>query len=426
MSTTETGFAGAPEPLDLPVIKELKRLRLDGVSTVIQVTRPAVDGRYPVIVFGHGAGTGNHTAFDEHATALARRGLVCLAGDKDLRAYSITRRDYGHMARQYADLAAWGREQAWARPDRVGYYGESEGAWVVPWAASLRRADFIALVSAPVVTAREQGLYAIGRYLDAVGAPASVFDAGVRLAGAVAPRGRFEYLDFNLTRYLPEIDCPVLVVYGAADISMPIVQGAERVMAKVPGPVAVRYYADADHGLRRGPDKHVSRTFLDDLAAWIECLEAEPAVAGAQPFQPFAAVTPPRGGAIMAEAGTGAAALVALAATGLGAAAGPRLRWPLTLAGAGALATIAAHTRYLYTLVKLASGYRTDPVAVRLGHQAVRLLGALSLVAAIIAVIRLRDPGTARATAGALTGLGGASLLLLLAARWGAFGPFKR
>ncbi|MDR1189196.1 MAG: hypothetical protein LBK95_17395 [Bifidobacteriaceae bacterium] len=424
VTTADTAFADAPPLAEHPVVRELRMVTLDGVPTVVQVTRPDAPGRFPVMVFGHGAGTGNHVAFDEHTEILARRGVIGLVGDKDLAAYTTIRRDYGHMARQYADLARWGRRQEWALPGRVGYYGESEGAWVAPWAASLSGADFVALVSAPVVTAREQGLYAIGSYMTAVGAPAAMFDAGMRLAGATMPRGWFEYLDFDSTRYLPGLECPVLVAYGAADISMPIVQGAQRVMAEVAGPVAVRYYASADHGLRRGPDKHVSRTFLNDLAGWVRCLTPSPAVAGAEPDQPFAAIPPPDSGVIATDGYIGVAALAALAAAGLGAkAASPRLRWPLALLRAGTVVTVVAHLRYMQLLFQLAASYRTDPVAVRIGHRMVRALGLATVAAGGIAAFRVRESRSRRAVAGAAAGLGGAAVLLSLISRWGAFGP---
>ncbi|MDR1441538.1 MAG: hypothetical protein LBJ02_03990 [Bifidobacteriaceae bacterium] len=427
VTSQDTSFSAAPAPANFGVIRELSVHLLDGVRTVTQVTRPDAPGQFPVMIFGHGAGTGSHVAFDEHCAVLARQGIVCLVGDKDLNAYTTTRRDYGHMARQYSDLARWGRAQAWARPDRVGYYGESEGAWLVPWSASMGGADFVVLVSAPVVTPREQGLYAIGTYLASVGAPPAVFDAGMRLAGATMPRGRFEYLDFNSARYLPRLDCPVLVVYGAADLSMPTVQGAQRVMADVPGPVAVRYYADADHGIRRGEDKHVSLAFLNDLAGWVHCLAASPAVAGAVPVQPFAAVAPPPSGPITTDGYVGAAALAALAAAGWGAKWLPaRLRWPMALLRAGAVATVLAHVRYLRLLIQLSTNYRTDPVAVRVGHHTVRGLGLATALAGAVAAARLPESRSRRVLAQSVAGLGGAAVLLSLAARWGAFGPFRR
>ncbi|MDR0593764.1 MAG: hypothetical protein LBG60_11015 [Bifidobacteriaceae bacterium] len=426
-ASTATGFAGAPAPNDFKVVSELALVRLDGRPTVVQATRPDAPGRFPVLIFCHGAGTGNHTAFDEHCAVLARRGLACLVADKDLAAYSTLRRDYGHLARQYADLAEWGRRQPWALDGRVGYYAESEGAWPAPWAATLSPASFLALVSAPVVSPRRQALYAIGNHLRSVGAPAALFDAGVRFARATMPRGWLEYIDFDADPYFRRLDCPVFMAYGAADLSMPVVEAARRIMAEAAGPVAVRYYADADHGLRRGPDSHVSTTFLEDLAAWAACLAAglapDPKVAGASPVQPFAAVDPPRGGPIATDAWAGLPAVAGLA---LAAAANRRqpaaCRRPLAVAGWAALGAAAAQAAYLGLVFWLASRHRTAPAAIRAGHWIVRGLGGLSLAAGAVAARRLPSWPSRRAGAGAALGLGAAGVVLALARRWGAFG----
>jgi hypothetical protein len=442
----DTGFDGAPAPEAFAVRRELKRLTLDGVSTVVQVTRPDAPGRFPAFLFCHGAGTGNHTAFDEHCAALARRGVVGVVPDKDLTAYSTLRRDYAHMARQYAELSGWARGQDWLAPGRLGYYAESEGAWLAPWAAAESPADFMALVSAPVVSPRRQSLYAIGTYLTSVDAPASAFDAGVRVAGATMPLDWFEYVDFDCLPYLERLACPVFMAYGSADISMPVVEGASLVMGATSGPVAVRYYARADHGLRRGEDRHVSSTFLSDLAAWTLCLENDPAptpaVAGLPPVQPFAAAPPAPTGPVTRDAWLVLAALAALAGAGVGARSEPaRLRRPLALLRAGAVATLLAQAAYLGFLFRLAGSYRTAPRAVRLGHRLVRGTGLATAIAGALTAwrgLRFTGPagpasaGTASAartaaagrtasTARVAAGLTGAAILARLARRWGAF-----
>jgi dienelactone hydrolase len=422
VDASDTGFDGAPGPAGLEVTRELARLTLDGAQTVVQITRPATPGRFPALIFAHGAGTGNHTAFDEHAEALAGDGIVCLAPDKDLAAYTSFRRDYGHMARQYAELRGWAATQGWADPERLGYYGESEGAWVVPWAAAMSGAAFVALVSPPVVTPREQGLYALGRYLEAVGAPESVFDAALGFAGAAWPRGWMGYVDFDSVGYLAALDCPVLVVYGTADISMPVVQGAQRVIAEAPGPVAVRYYEGADHGLRVGESKRLSPDFLRDLSGWLRGGSMTPRVAGPVPVQPFAAVSPPPSGPMATHVYTGAAGLLALGVAGMGLRKEPRLRLPLALVRFGAVATVLAHAHYLRLLASLATSYRTDPKAVRVGHRLVRLLGLATVAAGTAVAVRARRSRSRRALAAVAAGLGGAAALLSLAGRWGAFG----
>jgi hypothetical protein len=260
-----------------------------------------------------------------------------------------------------------------------------------------------------------------------VGAPHSVLDAGARLMGSRWPKGVFAYADFDSLVFLRRLSCPVLVIYGAGDISMPAVQGAQRVLADSGGPVAVRYYAGADHGLRRGDDKHVSRQFLGDLSGWLRSDSMEPQVAGVAPGQPFAAVPPPTGGAVAAQGYWGAAALLALAGAGWGEGASRAgVRLPLTLARAGAVATVLAHLRYLTVLVRLATNYRTDPLVVRLGYRLVQTLGIATVVAGGVVALRVRRSRSRAALASAAAGLGGAATLLSLAARWGAFGPWRR
>jgi hypothetical protein len=407
------------------VRRYLARIELDGVSSVIQVTRPDQDGeRFPVMILGHGAGTGNRTGFDEHTAQLAAAGVACLVPDKDMTAYSVTRRDYRHMAAQYADLWRWGASQPWADSRRVGYYGESEGAWVVPWAATMTGAAFVVLVSAPVVTPRQQFAYAIGTYLTAVGAPASVVDGCSRLIGAAMPKGVFTYADFDSVSYLESLPCPVLVVYGTGDRSMPLVQGAELVIERAGGPVAVRYYGGADHGLRMGPNKAVRTDFLADLAGWVRSLSMTPQVAGAVPDQPFGAVRPPPALPVATQGYIGAAALVAVIAAGTGGQNHPtKLRLPLALARFGAVATLAAHLRYVQMLASLATSYRTDPQAVRWGHRLVRALGLVTAVSGSVAAVHLR--GSRSAVAGSAAALGGVAALLSLAASLGAFGQLR-
>ncbi|MDR1427047.1 MAG: S9 family peptidase, partial [Bifidobacteriaceae bacterium] len=249
------------------VTRSLVRLRLGEGDTVVEITRPDAPGRFPVLVFAHGAGTGNHTAFAEHAAELARAGIVCLVPDKQLATYTAFYRDYHAMAREYLDLARWARRQPWADARRVGYWGESEGGWIVPISAS-KDPDptFLVLVSAPIVTPRQHGLFSVCAYLRNTDVPDGVFHAVPRFVGSPMPGGRVNYADFRVEPYLRGLDCPILMVYGTADSSVPAVQGVVLVMDELGRTgndrVTVRYY-NANHGLREGEDQRVSARFLD-------------------------------------------------------------------------------------------------------------------------------------------------------------------
>jgi hypothetical protein len=85
---------------------------------------------------------------------------------------------------------------------------------------------------------------------------------------------------------------PIFMAYGTNDMSMPVVQAAEIVIADAqiagsPG-VTVRYYAAADHGIR--VNKQVSAQFVADLARWIQLLPTDPTpspqIAGDTPTYP--------------------------------------------------------------------------------------------------------------------------------------------
>src|SRR5450756_467031 len=128
------------------------------------------------------------------------------------------------------------------------------------------------------------------------GVPSALRRAIPRLTGMKFPGGGFEYLDFEVSPYQRQMTQPILMAYGTADASMPIIQGPEQVIADVAvagnTDVTVRYYSGANHGIRvagiLAPD------FLRDISAWVLGLpgdaHAEPRVAGATPYQKYQAV----------------------------------------------------------------------------------------------------------------------------------------
>ncbi|MDR0946108.1 MAG: hypothetical protein LBM66_08130 [Bifidobacteriaceae bacterium] len=487
----DTSFPDAGTPGDGPrqtqpadIVRTVRPVMLDGEDaepTQVEVTRPAAPGRHPVIVFAHGAGTGGHEEFAEHTEQLAQRGIACVVADKAPEFFGLKHRDYEEMGRRYALLGRWARTQDFAEPDRTGYYGESEGAWIVPLAIAEFDPDaaFAALISAPVMSMRRQGLFAGGAYLANTRVPAGVRRVLPRLFGTRFPFGWAEYLDFDVRPYQRRLTCPVFVAYGVDDASMPQVEGAawiEQDLAEAGNDqLAVRYYR-GNHGLRvPGPDeppdapvaarqcdwtgktRPLNPDFARDLAAWVSGLPgaARPRdrVAGVAPSQPFQAGPPPQlpaRGQLAVQALAGAAALGALgvpAAVGMARGA-RRLRGkrgeahdagrpgsavmapalpagtagPLAALAAGAAATWAAHGTYLKTAIAMSLDYRRDDRLITWGYRGVRALAAASAGAAGWLLERcLRSGRPARgARARLVLGAGGAGLLQALAAYWGA------
>lgn len=477
-SSDEIGAVG-----DHEVRTQRVTIELDGATVGGLLRRPLeADGSpltdRPGMVFVHGAGTGRAaTAFADTAGDLASAGIVTLVPDKRLDTYSLRDRDYEAMARDYERSVELLRGVGGVDPSRVGVYGESEGAWIVP----ILQVDdptiaFTVLASAPVVPPREQAAYAVDNYLRHTGVPDQVFRAIPRAVGMQFPGGGFSYADFDVRPWLVRHTAPVLVVYGTADASMPLEQGARIILAETaagPGdaPVTVRYYEGADHGLRvrdgTAPDgaarPPLHPDVVADLATWVQgqpgTAGAAPQIAGATPEQLYLAAPVPQprwwgNGDVVVAAVLGGAGLVVLALAAWGAvvvlrrvrrlarphadgsppAFAPGAGRALVMLGVGSVATTGALAVYLLLVARLAFDYQRNDLVVQGGWVTVRLLGVVTAVAAAVLLQRVADVRSTRRSSGSedvargvparvvlwCVVAGSASLLLTLA-YWGVY-----
>lgn len=467
VQSTSTVIGHAPAEQHYQVRTRIVTVQLDGGTVEAQISEPiGAPGRRPGVVFVHGAGTGKFTvAFLAQAHALAAAGIVAMVPNKRLENYTTRYRNYVSMAGDYLRSVDLLRTQPDVDPTKVGVYGESEGGWITPvMATEDPRLAFVVLVSAPIVPPRQQAAFATDNYLRRTGVPDGVFRAIPRAVGITPPGGGFDYVDFDVAPYLRAMHQPVLVVYGTADASMPIVQGAQKVIedTAIAGneDYTVRYYAGANHGLR--VNGAVSPAFLRDLTDWVGGLPttsaAWPRIAGAQPTQTYEAgpVPVPRwlsdgdvivgtvvGSVVLIAAG---AALELVSATTLRAAnrtrrrrgrpplrsqrLAPGLAAPLAAVGAGTVAAMVALVWYLVTVAKLAVSYEQDAWVVTGGWIAERVLGIAVVVAVVVLLDRMqsvrRVPGArlARGTLASLVlwlPLTGAAVLLGVLAYWGIY-----
>jgi len=450
--TTIGGPAPAAQVGTYAVSTHVVRVALDGTAVEAQVTAPVgAPAGLAGVVFVHGAGTGKFTrAFVDQAQTFASAGIVTLVPNKRLDTYSTSHRDYKAMALDYAHSVDALRSTPGVDPDRVGLYGESEGAWIAPvMMARDPRLAFAILISAPVVPPREQAAFAADSYLRQTGVPGGVFRAIPRAVGMDFPGGGFEYADFDVAPFQQRTTQPVFVGYGTADAAMPTIQGAQQIISDLAvagnDQYTVRYYAGADHGLRI--DDVVVPTLLSDLARWIAGMPAtataQPRIAGDQPHQAYLAVplkTPRwfRDGNLILDTVIGAGALVVAGAVvsivsrlrrkGTGLAAG--LSGPLFAISLGAALTVGALVWYLIAIARLALDYDKNSWVVQGGWVGVRLVGVATVVAAAVLVNRLDDlraDPELRAVRGApaiatfaLVSLGSGVLLVTLA-YWGVF-----
>ncbi|HWS58274.1 MAG TPA: alpha/beta hydrolase [Actinotalea sp.] len=455
--TTIGGSQGTDPVGTYEVSTSVVTVELAGTEVEAQISEPVgAEGPRPGVVFVHGAGTGRfEDAFVDQAHALASAGVVAMVPNKRLDTYSTRDRSYPAMANDYLRSVDLLRERSGVDPERVGIYGESEGAWVIPiMAADNPAVAFTVLVAAPVVPPRQQAAFAVDSYLRATGVPVELMRSIPRLVGMEFPGGGFAYVDFDVRAFQQRMRQPVLVVYGTGDAAMPTVQGALQVIADVT--VAdnpdwtVRYYEGANHGIR--VDHELVPAFARDLAAWIQGLpqtgDAAPRVAGDTPTQQYVAraVERPRwfaeGDLIVATLGVVALALligpVLWLVDRLRGRRGPVLAagvaLPLTVMTLAATASFALMVGYLVVIADLALNYRTNDLVVQGGWLVIRLLAVTSVVAGVVLVYRVIDGrrlGGLRAARSA-TGrwcLGGAVtaavLLLGQLSYWGVFLTFS-
>lgn len=429
----------------------------DGVTVLATIRAPVgAPGGRPALLLMHGAGTATHENFADLTQALASAGIVTMVPDKRMDTYGTRSRDYLGMAEDYLDSLEVLLGRADVDRDRVGVYGESEGALVAPVAAAgSDDVRFVVLVSSPVVPLREQGAFAADTYLREVGVPEQMLRVIPRLLGAELPGGGFRYIDFDATEYQRRLDDePVLMVYGTSDYSMPVVQGAQQLIddlrAAGSDDYTIRYYADANHGIRL-PDGQLHADFPEDVARWVNGLpataDASPKIAGDQPEQRFRAdpLAQPRwyasGDMILITILAGAGLLVLAAVVALGArlarAFGVQVRALPPPLGRFALAVPAAtaatwvcFVAYVLAIADLALNYRTADVLVRVGWivvQGVAVLAAFVVSNSVHHLLRLRrgarDGSGLGATAWVvyLAAHTGSLVLLVTAAYWGVY-----
>jgi dienelactone hydrolase len=432
---------------------------LDGV-----VYSPTEPGRYPAVIFVHGAGTKDATEFAEQAAHLARAGIVSLVFDKRQNGYSTWHRDYEMMAGDTLAGVDLLRDRPDVDPAQVGLFGESEGTWIAPVAAAQDPSiAFMIMVSAPIVPPSQQATYATLMSLDGLDAPDTVDRAVAKGIGmATSVPNLLEYADFDVLPAIAASPQPMLMVFGAEDYAVPIIQAAELTMAAAAQPpqadVTVRYFANAQHGIRIGDIQGpFVPGYLDLLATWITDTTSGgyegPAVAGGQPTQTLSAEAVPAAPwyatahthaavFLLAIAGFLAGPVTALVLRWRRGARAPRMlparrrsvRW-LRFFGLASLVTLVG---YFVGLSHLALNHLTNPLLTYGGWALVWLVTAGAVTALVsvlhrgkawrpggLEVVGVDDAAIARPNKLELIALAGAAggtiLLLLVVTYWGVF-----
>jgi len=197
------------------------------------LTVPPGSGPFAAVAMVHGSGRSTRDEFDVFTAYFALHGVAVLADDK--RGVGESGGAYPGDVASDTTIDRLARDaQAAARflatlpqvdPKRVGLWGDSQGGWIVPLAASRERAvSWAILNSGPVVTVGESDDFAglAGQSLSPPSGSRASMLAQVRSDG---PSG------FDPASALRSLSIPVLWMYGSDDRNQPTELCVERLGA---------------------------------------------------------------------------------------------------------------------------------------------------------------------------------------------------
>ena len=262
------------------------------------VIMPSGEGPHPGMVMVGGSGPSGRSQLVEVAEGFAREGMAVLAYDKRGTGQSGGNWVNSSLFDLADDAAAAFRalvSHPAIDPEKIGYWGISQGGWIVPIAASRTPAAFAIVVSGGGLAPKEvethnylsilerldsgeQAQYELRHlleeyfaYLAGVGCRQSLMETletyrnrawlsatGIeKVIPSEANRENWAWVaDFEPSASIAAMTVPVLVLLGGSDPLTPAKRTAEAWRSALPGKCSnckVTVLADAGHGLRSGP-----------------------------------------------------------------------------------------------------------------------------------------------------------------------------
>jgi len=245
-----TGAFGAPPRLGtrLDVHQYEVRIPASGAVLAGTLTLPPGAGPHPGVVYVSGSGPTLREEAQWLESVFVSRGIAVLAYDKRGNGQS-TGRYPGDLASESTIRTLAGDAVAVARflaaqpgidRSRVGFYGLSQGGWIIPQAVvrAGRVVSWALIQSGPTVTQGESDTY---EQLVASGVPLAAAEAQARKAG---PSG------YDPRPWIEKLRIPVLWFFAGKDRAQPAQHSREILRELSPGhDFAVEYYASAPHPL---------------------------------------------------------------------------------------------------------------------------------------------------------------------------------
>lgn len=147
----------------LPYTQEEVSCRNSRVTLAATLLLPKTKAIHPALVFLHGSGATKRDINRFLADHFARQGFAALIFDKRGTGASTgnwRQADFNNLARDALACMRLLKSRRNVDPKRIGLIGASQAGWVAPLAASLSRdVSFMIIVSGPVLTAAQEGLW---------------------------------------------------------------------------------------------------------------------------------------------------------------------------------------------------------------------------------------------------------------------------
>lgn len=265
-----SGAEGAPA-----TVRETEVPTAVGKATarVVTPSGDAPSDGWPSLVLVAGSGPSRATSLLPWAERLAESGVAAIVYDKRTEGYSFVRRDFTALAEDAVAAAEVLRATEGVDPDRVGAAGFSEGGWIVPLMAEIdpRLAAMVQL-SGPNVSPNEQIAWTVNSGLVDASAPRSARSSVLQAMGMQFPGETMRFGSFDPRQSLAAAEQPLLTVFGLADGTVPVEDGAHQVLEARSGqdrPTEVRMVPDLGHSLT-GPEGGPSPIVVHLIVDWLQ------------------------------------------------------------------------------------------------------------------------------------------------------------
>ncbi|MDQ2692546.1 MAG: alpha/beta hydrolase [Chloroflexota bacterium] len=279
---------------------------------------PTPPGHHPAVVLlpGSGAADRNVSYLRPVRDHLVRHGIAALVFDKPGLGGSSG--DWRHQtfydrAQQARAAIKFLQRRTDIHPKQIGLYGISQGAWITLLAsATYKDIPFIIPVSGPAMRPVDQDLYYIEHMMRADGYAETQIQQAVQYVKnvlnaayqdasyaevtaqfihsvhnepwyhyyAIPDADMWEYfrrnakLHYNPLEWLEQVKCPVLAIFGASDLLLPVEESVtvfKHALAKAGNrDVTIKVFANAGHLVTYPSTEKLAPGFLELITDWLK------------------------------------------------------------------------------------------------------------------------------------------------------------